>query len=258
MFKHFYILIYLFFFSVSVFATSFTAKPFEQRVDEAHFVVRGYVGMTYSDWSLSQKGKKRIYTFTEVLTKEVLKGDVSSNSVMLRSLGGMKDGVGVMVHGVAKFKRGEDVVVFMGKQNSDESYSIRGMMMGKYQVVQQGGDEVLKGPGIGGPSQHHVHRLKSHDDTNGKKEPKLKWTTGELKQLIASQTVNNKGVSPVVVDADVPASQLQNSKSEAFVSMEETKEDESDNQYFFYGWLFIGIVFTGIFMALFFWRIRKN
>ena len=123
--------LYFFLLPAVTLATSFIAKPFEERVSEAEFAVRGYVGMTYTDWSKSNSGKRRIYTFTEILVKEVLKGDVTTNSIMLRSLGGVKDGVGAMVHGVAKFKRGEDVVVFTGRQNTDDSYSIRGMMMGR-------------------------------------------------------------------------------------------------------------------------------
>jgi len=133
-------------------ATSFAEVPFPTEVQDAPIIVRGSILFFYAA-STTEKGSRRIYTYTELNVSEVIKGQLPrgsvQSSVMMRELGGEKDGMGLQVYGTAKFARGEDVVVFLGPLNPDGSHEVRGMMMGKYNLEHgSDGKEYLKGPGL--------------------------------------------------------------------------------------------------------------
>lgn len=164
---------------ILAFATSFYPQPFPDTIQGAPVIVRGKAGMNYSDWAKDDEGSKRIYTFNEIQVTEVLKGSLSANSVVIREMGGEKDGVGLHVEGTSHYQRGEDVVVLLRHKNSDGSYDVQGMMMGKYNVLKDSdGTEYLEGPGL-----HQTHP--EGQTTSG--TPK-KWTIDALRQLIRSQT----------------------------------------------------------------------
>ena len=75
--------------------------------------------MSYPEWGKDSRGTKRIYTFTELQTSEVFKGNASSPSMVIREMGGEKDGVGLNIPGTSRYDRGEDVVVFLRDKNED-------------------------------------------------------------------------------------------------------------------------------------------
>src|SRR6185312_17368613 len=76
------------------FSTSFYGQPFSQTVDQAPVIVKGKVGMHYSDWGIDPDGIKRIYTYYELKVDEVLKGSANNSRIIFRELGGEKDGIG--------------------------------------------------------------------------------------------------------------------------------------------------------------------
>ena len=172
------------------YATSFFQIPFPQAVSDAPAIVRGTVGNSYSDWGKGADSSKRLYTFTELQIAEVFKGSIGgSRTLIMRELGGSKDGMGMEVPGSAKFSRGEDVVAFLGDTNSDSSRDVRGLMMGKYMVERDPqGNEFLSGPGLGvvGGDEHIVH---GSEETTGQADT-TRWTIDALRQLVRSQAKN--------------------------------------------------------------------
>ncbi|MBU6375156.1 MAG: hypothetical protein KGQ59_04100, partial [Bdellovibrionales bacterium] len=132
-------------------ATTFMPTPFPDKVEDAPSIVRGTAGNSVSDWGIGRDGVKRIYTYTELSPKEVIKqgpGEpIPTNTIKIRELGGTKDGMGMEVSGTAHFNRGEDVVVMLGDRTSDGAFEVRGMMMGKFNIERDSqGREVLSGP----------------------------------------------------------------------------------------------------------------
>ena len=187
-------------------------RPFQDTVQEAPTIVHGKVGMSYSDWGKTADGGKRLYTFYELLISEVLKGNASGNSLIMREIGGEKDGVGLQVPGAAQFNRGEDVVVMLSGKNEDGSYDVWGLTMGRYVVQKdESGQESVVGAGITakGDEQGIVH---PDDIDSNVKVSASQWTLDRLRQLIQTQaSQNGKVISktsaspavPIIPNADV-------------------------------------------------------
>lgn len=177
-------------------ATTFFEQPFPETVEQAPNIVRGRVGMSYSNWAVGSDGTRRIYTYTELLLDETLKGNPSGKTIVIRELGGEKDGVGMRIAGSAQFDRGEEVVVLLNDAGSDGSFDVNGMMMGKYNIERDtNGVEYLVGAGIketigeapeSNPEGNHDKH--DHNDTGSEK----KWTLEAFKQLIQKQAKNRQ------------------------------------------------------------------
>ena len=170
----------------AAFATSFVERPFPETVKNAEAIVRGRVGMSYADWGQDPGDERRIFTFIEIAIDETLKGNLpSSGSLIARELGGEKDGIGMKVHGSASFSRGEEVVVFLRTPaNPDGSYPLKGLMMGKLEILKDAtsGEEVLRGPALGLAKGHLGHSGEGHSAPDGSK-----WTLSRLRQLVREQ-----------------------------------------------------------------------
>jgi hypothetical protein len=207
-------------------ATSFYPTPFSDKVRNAPHVVRGTAGSSQADWSVGGDGSRRIYTYTDLKVEEVIKGAQISNgsSILMRELGGEKDGLGMRVAGTAEFKQGEDTVVFLGNKNPDGSYDVFGMMTGKFNVRRDDqGEEVLTGGGLSPWGQWEG--LVQHD-TGPLKKDRGKWTLNRLRDLVKEQiavepqaqqpkTIDQSPVSP---DPQKPtASPLQNKAEESTI-----------------------------------------
>lgn len=207
-------------------ATTFYERPFPDAVKDAPIVLRAKVGMSYGHWVLGSDGSKRLYTYIEMQVDEVLKGGVKGPTLIVRELGGEKDGVGMQVPGTAQFKRGEDVVVFANDHpDKDGAYDLRGMMMGKYNVTKnEEGQEILTGAGLMGETnpalrghEHIVHPEHfSESDSHGDTEKAPQWTLAKLRDLIRDQgaapekshPTELKPVKPQVIPSISPSPQV--------------------------------------------------
>lgn len=178
----------------SALATTFIERPFPESVSEAPLIVRGRIGTSYADW-VQNAGGRKIYTFYDLQVDEVIKGQVENRSIVIRELGGEKDGVGMHVSGAAQFDRGEDVVVFLTERNSDGSFDVLGLMMAKYNIQRdESGNEVLVGPGLGGAHSHAAEssHKEAHDESHNAPEEPKKWTLDALRQLVKEQQSQNQ------------------------------------------------------------------
>jgi hypothetical protein len=95
----------------------------------ADTVVHGTVLRVESRWS---GDGRRIVTDVEIAVTEALKGQVAG-TVRLVQPGGTVGDIGQKIHGMATFKSGEEVVVFLNRQSS-RAFRVTGMSQGKYQV----------------------------------------------------------------------------------------------------------------------------
>lgn len=177
--------------SATALATTFMPTPFPDKVEDAPSIVRGTAGNSTSDWSTGRDGVKRIYTYTELSPKEVIKqgpGEpIPMNTIRIRELGGTKDGMGMEVSGTAHFNRGEDVVVMLGDRTSDGAFEVRGMMMGKFNIERDSkGREVLSGPGLdeSGTDDFDAH---GHGAGGAKGQSDTVWTLDRLRELVREQ-----------------------------------------------------------------------
>ncbi|MBI2711523.1 MAG: hypothetical protein HYX41_01495 [Bdellovibrio sp.] len=219
-------------------STTFAPQEFPDSVRGTPVIIRGKVGMSYSDWGHDADGVRRVYTFYEVQGPEGLKGDVAAQSVMIRELGGTKDGVGLVIDGTASFEKGEDVVVFLRDRNSEGTYDVNGMMMGKYDVVSgSDGHEYLSGPGLLG-----------QNNPSGKK-----WSLDDLRQLIRNQeqTPDRKGSSLPLPQKSVQPLPVASASAPPSNALESSEAESSQNSFLIYlaGLLTLGGLGVAIFMG---------
>lgn len=100
----------------------------------ADAVVQGTVRRVESRWSGDHR---RIITDVEIQVTEALKGEPGS-TVIVTQPGGHVDGIGQVVHGLASFTPGEEVVVFLERRGKD-AFQVSAMAQGKFRV-QRGAD----------------------------------------------------------------------------------------------------------------------
>lgn len=96
---------------------------------KADTVVHGTVRRMESRWS---GDRRRIITDVEIEVTETLKGQAGS-TVLLVQPGGRVGEIGQIVHGLASFTLGEEVVVFLDRHGAD-AFRVTGMAQGKYEV----------------------------------------------------------------------------------------------------------------------------
>jgi hypothetical protein len=95
----------------------------------ADAVVHGVVRRVESRWS---GDKMRIVTDVEIQVTESLKGQ-PGGTVLVTQPGGKVGDIGQVVHGLASFAQGEEVVVFLEKRGA-KAFRVASMAQGKYQV----------------------------------------------------------------------------------------------------------------------------
>jgi hypothetical protein len=172
--------------------TTFLQVPFEQIVEDAPIMVRGIAQESTTDWGVAIDGTRRIYTYTPIEVDEWLKGQAwgGGSSILVREMGGEKDGVGLKISGTAHFKRGEEVVLTLGKPlddlNNRRVYDVRGMMMGKYGLKKNADGEIE----IVGAVDDDGHNHKEP-------QPKAGWTLNRLKKLIQDQSDTDATLTPL-------------------------------------------------------------
>jgi hypothetical protein len=175
-------------------ATTFFQRPFSETLSDAPLVVRGIVQNNRADWVETEDGGRKLFTFTEVQVDEVLKGSASTGLMVVREIGGEKDGIGMKIAGTAEFKRSEEVVVFLhDTRNSDGTYSVKGMMMSKLQVLREKGEVLLEGPALLEPSHSGVlgAEPEGHSGTeHGHESAKSQKMNLERLRLLISEQAN--------------------------------------------------------------------
>ena len=165
-------------------ASTFQPQPFSQMVQSAPIVIRGQVGDSYSDWGTNDEGSKEIFTYSDIQVTEVLQGTVDTTKITIRELGGEKDGAILHIPGTSTYSPGEDVVILLNEPTKDKTYPVRGMSLGKYNVVSQP-DGTLS---LQGETAEH-------------------WNLNELRELLKKRSSPEKTVSiptPTAIPSEIP------------------------------------------------------
>jgi hypothetical protein len=167
-------------------ASSYYIKPFSEFTEEAAAVVHGTVSNIHTENDVTDNGAKIIYTYATLDVKEVLKGPIHTRSILIREIGGTKDGYTVDIPGSPELKEGEDTVLFLGTQNAkDQSFEITGLELGKYSLEEKNGQSTLKG-GI-----FNYTTPSDHTAGDAQAENQHPWTLKDLRTLIEKQGGKN-------------------------------------------------------------------
>lgn len=110
-------------------ASSALAVDLDQLAQRSEVVVRGVVKSRESRWS---GDGKRILTDVQIDVSEALKGS-PARTVTVQQPGGVVGDVGQMVHGLASFEVGEEVVVFLERWGP-QRFQVTGAAQGKFKV----------------------------------------------------------------------------------------------------------------------------
>jgi len=110
-------------------ATTMLRIELSELAQTSDTVVHGTVRRLESRWS---GDRTRIVTDVEIQVTETLKGQAGS-TVLVVQPGGRVGDIGQVVHGLASFSEGEEVVVFLERRGTS-AFRVTGMAQGKYQV----------------------------------------------------------------------------------------------------------------------------
>ncbi|NMO17311.1 hypothetical protein HPC49_06610 [Pyxidicoccus fallax] len=114
-------------------ATTQLKVDLPELAQDADTVVHGVVRRMESRWS---GDKMRIVTDVEIQVTESLKGQPGS-TVLVTQPGGQVGDIGQVVHGLASFRTGEEVVVFLEKRGA-RAFRVSSLAQGKFQVKREG------------------------------------------------------------------------------------------------------------------------
>lgn len=109
-------------------ATTLLAEDLASLTRSSTAVVRGTVVASTARWTAD---KARIVTETTLSVRERWKGEAGA-TVVVQQPGGEVGEVGQLVHGVARFRPGEEVVVFLEARGP--RFLVTGMLQGKFLV----------------------------------------------------------------------------------------------------------------------------
>ena len=126
-------------------ATSFFIRPLPEFARDARYIVRGTLHSVDSEYGSDPAGAKILYTYAKLEVREVLKGTLSEREILVRKVGGTKDGVTLSIESSPQFNENEDTVLFLGEQKDDRSYEIEGLELGKFGLEERNGELFLKG-----------------------------------------------------------------------------------------------------------------
>lgn len=114
-------------------ATVAIALSVEDMAVRADTVVRATVRGQMSAWD---EAHRRIHTYTELEVTETWVGEAPP-TVVVRTLGGVVGEIGMRVSGMARFRSGEDVVLFLRTDplgGGDDQFEVVGLSQGKFRV----------------------------------------------------------------------------------------------------------------------------
>jgi hypothetical protein len=100
---------------LSALATVVLSMSMEEMTARAPLVVHGIVNVSEPGWD---EPHAKIWTWTEVVVKDTLKGDARA-TVLVKQPGGVVGPLGMSVAGAATFTAGEEVVLFLEPANDE-------------------------------------------------------------------------------------------------------------------------------------------
>lgn len=117
-------------------ATVVISESIEDMTARSPLVVRATVQQSQTSWS---DGERKIWTWTELTVTETLKGK-ANGAILVKQPGGVVGNIGQHVAGAARFREGEDVVLFLEPATDERGvFIVRGLSAGKVAIVDRMG-----------------------------------------------------------------------------------------------------------------------
>jgi hypothetical protein len=109
-------------------ATTILAQSWEEMTAKSDLIARGTAGASEAHWDPAHR---RIFTYTEIRLDEEIKGHAGS-MILVRSPGGVAEGLGQRVEGSPTFHSGEAVVLFLERAPDEPGVlQVAGLAAGK-------------------------------------------------------------------------------------------------------------------------------
>jgi hypothetical protein len=117
--------------SSTALATIVAFETVEQMAQRVPLIVRGQVARTVAGWDAEHR---RIWTWTELVVTDVVKGR-AGRVVLVKQPGGEVDGIGQQVSGAARFREGEDCLLFLeAAPDEPGTWRTSGLSAGKVEL----------------------------------------------------------------------------------------------------------------------------
>lgn len=100
--------------------------------ESSDLIVVGKVLNTKAEWGVD---KKRIYTDVTIEVDEYLKGRESESTITVRHPGGEVGDVGELYTHMPSFKKEEEMLLFVIKNNNDRKYRVYDGVNGKIEII---------------------------------------------------------------------------------------------------------------------------
>ncbi|HYP25476.1 MAG TPA: matrixin family metalloprotease [Blastocatellia bacterium] len=123
------------FFARSTEATTAVMLTDEELITSSRVILIGEVKSAKARWD---SDRQNIYTYVKVRVSEVIKGQVQSERIVFKQLGGAVGDESSVIFGAPEYKAGQQVLLFL---NTDDEGSLRvaHLFMGKYDIVEGAG-----------------------------------------------------------------------------------------------------------------------
>jgi hypothetical protein len=143
-------------------ATIITFETLDDMARRVPVIVRGRVARSVAAWDAD---RSRIWTWTELVVTDSLKGEVKG-VVLVKQPGGEVGPMGQAVAGAAKFREGEECVLFLeGAPGEPGTFSVSGLSAGKVSFTEWQGQPAavrqLDGIAFASPAKKVVEPVKS-------------------------------------------------------------------------------------------------
>jgi hypothetical protein len=247
------------FYATPTYATSFYIRPFSEFTQSAANIVHARLSNVRTENALTADGGKTIYTYANAEIIEPIKGTFAGPNILIRKVGGTKDGMTLEIPSNVELSEGEEGVFFLSDIREDHAYEVTGMELGKYGVKEVNGEQILTG-GIfnySRPNPNDEHHDEAHlaPDLQENLHP---WSIKELKELVKKQAAA-AAVAPKITATPLPTASVSPGQSlpspsnstTAPISDENKPAAETANS-FPLKWLFFGLAIA--FAAFFFFR----
>src|SRR5258708_21037150 len=114
-------------------ATTFITPNDDNLSIASRAIMRGQVVSIGADYDESTGF---VFTYVKVKVQEVLKGNITSRTVVLKELGGEADGHGTVIHSRPSFALQERVVLYLDTW-PDGSLRVHDQFLGKYSIARE-------------------------------------------------------------------------------------------------------------------------
>ena len=172
-------------------ATVMVPLTIEDLAVRSRIVVRATVRQRQGVWDAEHK---RIYTLTELAVSETIAGDAPT-TIVIRTLGGQVDDIGMKVSGAPRLSETQDVVLFLRDDPTAKGgYLVVGMSQGLYRIERDAKGRAVAVPGVEGIA---FVRNKNGARVIQEKSDAVRLSYDDFKQRVA-QAANSAPTAPAV------------------------------------------------------------